>query len=340
MPSNVFDKKIWDMYKKKDFYCLPHWQEQVSENMNAKIINENITQVPAEFGTGYAFYSEVIPGISVLLMDFELTSPMIIERFKEDTQRYIFHYDISDNYNVITFNNMDNNIGYSINLGFIILDNQPSSFFKPSIGRTFALRIFIDRKLMNEFINNMIDKKKLRISFTNLRKKCYFDKIDASSILLLLSIKEKSIFEDSFKACIKGTTLQLLGVFLNRFSKEAGLIKSSRKQYESERLLKVREYLIENLYNQFPSIDVLSKMAGMSQTKFKFLFKKQFQNTPKKIFIKEKMVLANKMLISGDYKSLTEILDELNYNKLDVFKANYFEVFKRKPGEDLAKKRV
>jgi AraC-like DNA-binding protein len=326
------------MYKKKQFFCmLPYWQSQVSKNTGAEIINDTII-IPPALGEGHAFFSQVIPGIAVLLMDFTLVSPLSIERFKEDTERYIFHFDLSDHSNILTFNGKDTDIGYTINLGLSILSNQTESFFKPSIGkRTFAIRIFIDKKLMNEFTNSLPNKKQLNMTLSNLDQNCYHGNIDSNSILLGLTVKEKPILDESFDLHLRGITLQLLGNFLNKYNGQQ-TTKNPWAQAENERLAVAKNYLLNNLHLNFPSISFLSKMAGMSATKFKILFKKQFNTTAKKIFIKEKMSLANKMLLSGDYKSLTEILNELHYNKLENFSSSYFEIFKRKPSEDHIKK--
>jgi len=79
-------------------------------------------------------------------------------------------------------------------------------------------------------------------------------------------------------------------------------------------------------------------MAGMSSSKYKMIFKKRFHDTPNNLFIREKMILANKLLQSGDYETLTEIIYELNYSKLSYFCSKYYALFKRKPSEDFIKK--
>lgn len=193
---------------------------------------------------------------------------------------------------------------------------------------------------MTEFIESTPSKNLLNIKFNDLKQRCCYDNIDSNSIILTLSIKEKWIVDNSFDPFIKGITLQLFGNFLNRYSETKPIIENPRTQAENDRLKKVRNYLLDNLHGQFPSINSLSKMAGMSQTKFKTLFKKQFRTTSLKNLLKKKMSLANKMLISGNYISLTEILNELNYNKSTNFSFNFFEVFNKKPPDDFVKKKL
>jgi methylphosphotriester-DNA--protein-cysteine methyltransferase len=72
-------------------------------------------------------------------------------------------------------------------------------------------------------------------------------------------------------------------------------------------------------------------MAGMSVTKYKILFKKHLATTPKNIYIKEKFLLAKKMIESGNYSLLSDVMYELNYYNLNYFKAQYTLFFKRSP---------
>ncbi|MDQ8015297.1 MAG: AraC family transcriptional regulator, partial [Flavobacterium nitrogenifigens] len=99
-----------------------------------------------------------------------------------------------------------------------------------------------------------------------------------------------------------------------------------------------KNYLTNNLYGPFPSLIFLAGMAGMSASKYKSLFKKRFNNTPKNLFIEEKIKLAQKLLKSGEYSTLSEVMYELNYTKLSYFSSKYFELLKRKPTDDFLKK--
>ena len=76
----------------------------------------------------------------------------------------------------------------------------------------------------------------------------------------------------------------------------------------------------------------------MSASKFKSLFKKRFNNTPKNLFIEEKLKLAQRLLQSGQYSTLTAVMYELNYTKLSYFCSKYYEQFKKRPTDDFAKK--
>lgn len=326
------------MYKKNQFYCLPpQWLEDAARSLEGNVINDNIINLPETLGKGHAFFTLVVPGISVLLIDCNLNAPLKINRIKEETERYILHFDVSEHINIINIHNKKHKVGVSINLGLAVIGNQDNSSFEPvPKGRTFTVRIFIDKKLMDELINDDPGHEFIKQKI-NFSQKSFFlsDNIDSNSLLFLLDLKENSMFEAPFTSNIKGIALKLLSNTINRYAEP--VIKGITK-VEEEGIIKTKDYLLENLYNPFPSIKFLSEMAGMSGTKFKILFKKRFRATTKKVFTQEKMLLANQLLKSGQYNNLTEIIHELNYTKLDHFSARYFKFFKRKPTEDFVKK--
>lgn len=329
------------MFNKKLFFCLPpEWQEQMAAQIGGEVYDDRIIRISEEKGNGQVFFIQVIPGLAVLLMDFTLYKPTKIVRFNEDYERYIFHFDISHGCNSLKINNMDFVVGSPSNLSIGVFSNQSHSSFETSVGeRTFALRLYVDKKLMEDFIENNPDNEyeKLKKVFSK-KSWFFFDIIDSKSLLLLLALKEKSFFDLSFEPYIKGISLNLLGFFLDRYSISNSIKGSEIEDFQNQGIEKAKNYLLNNLYKKFPSILFLAKMAGMSSTKFKLLFKKRFQNSPNKIFIKEKMNLAKLLLQSGDFNSMTEIIYELDYKKLDYFSAKYYEVFKRKPYEDFNKK--
>ena len=328
------------MKKITHFYSLtPEWQYQLAKEMGAELIDNKIIVIPENLGHGQSFFTQITPGISALFMDFVLTTPVKMNRLKSDNELYIFHFDLSEKPNLIKIDNIDHEIGSSINLGLAIISNAIESSFKPAVNqRTVALRLLVDKKLLNEFVENHpteeYSNRKIKIE---KNVPYYYDNIDSNSLLLIQSLKTKSVFDASFDPYLKGISLKLLGNFLNRYT-DSMAVKNEISDIEIKAITKTKTYLLDHLNNPFPSVPFLSKMAGMSPSKYKMLFKKEFHSTPNNLFIKEKMLLANKLLQSGDYNTLTEIIYELNYTKLSHFCSRYYDLFHRKPSQDFIKR--
>lgn len=328
--NNYKEEKITNIYDQSS-----EWQLQRAKDIGGELIDDKIVVFPEELGVGSLFFTSVVPGISVVFMDFILNKPLELKRVKSRYESYIFHYDISEACNEIRIKNTRYKIGSEINLSLAILNNQLDSSFIPALNkRTLALRILVDKRLLNDFVMNhpnaqfeeeiILDKKSLY-------------SVTSNSQLLVESAKNVSIFDSSFDLFLKGITLKLMGNFLEEY-KKSDCSKNVLTKVENEAIIRTKKYLLGNLRNSFPSIDFLSDMAGMSSTKYKILFKKRFKSTPHNLFTKEKMRLANELLLSGDFESITEILYEINYSRLSYFSSRYFSLFHRKPIEDFVKK--
>lgn len=321
------------------FYSLtPEWQYQMAEQMGTKVIDDKIIVFPETIGNGHSYFTQVTPGISVLFVDLKLNTPLKICRTKSDHELYIFHFDLSEHVNLIKINNEDYEIGAYDKLDLAIIDNQIESAFKPGIHeRTIAVRILVDKKLLNDFIKKHNKKETSKKSKNKSDKQVFYHygNIDSNSTLLLQSIKNKSIHDLSFESQIKGITLKLLGNFFGRFYDSEN--KTILTEAESDAIFKTKDYLLDNLYSPFPSVIFLAAMAGMSESKYKMAFKKCFDTTPNNYFIKKKMELGRKLLQSGKYHSLTEVIYELNYSKLSYFSSKYSELFSNKPTDDFIK---
>lgn len=330
------------MKKITHYYSLtPEWQREFSEKIGAELIDNKIIKIPETIGKGYSYFTQIIPGISVLFIDFLVTSPLKITRQASASELYIFHFDLSEHVNLIKINNKDYEIGSYDKLDLAIIDNQIESSFKPSVNeRTIAIRILVNKSLLNDFISKHSKKEEVKSkSKAGKRVFYHYGNIDSNSILLIRSIKNKSITDLSFEPLLKGVSLKLLGNFFNKFY-DSQITKNNITINEQEAIDKTKEYLLNNLYGSFPSVTFLASMAGMSESKYKILFKKCFNDTPNNLFIKEKMFLAQQLLQSGRFNSLTDIIYELNYTKLSYFSSKYYERFHKKPSEDFVKNAV
>lgn len=327
------------MKKISHYYSLtPEWQNEFVQKLGAKFIDGKITVIPESMGKGHSYFTQIIPGISVLFIDFTLKIPLKITRNRSDNPLYIFHFDLSEHVNLIKINNKSYKIGSYDKLDLAIIDNQIESSFTPSVNeRTIAIRILVDKALLNDFIKKHSKKEEVKPTTKEGQRVFYhYGNIDSNSILLIQSIKNKSVFDLSFEPLLKGISLKLLGNFFNKFYHSQN--SKNATDSELEAINKTKEYLLNNLYGLFPSVTFLASMAGMSESKYKILFKKCFNDTPNNLFIKEKMSLAQRLLKSGEFKTITNVLYELNYSKLSYFSSKYFNFFKSRPIDDFVRK--
>ena len=323
------------------FYSLtPEWLHKLAAEVQTTVIDNKIIVFPEKIGKGCLYFTPITPGISIVFMDVIINTPLKICREPSENEIYIFHYDLSEHVNLIKINNEDYEIGSFDKLDLAIIDNQIASSFKPNLHeRTFALRILVDKKLLNDFIA----KYSIKLHENKTKEKSnsnfyHYGHIDSNSTLLLKSLKSKPIDNLSFDSFLKGVSLKLLGNFFSKFYDAEHKVNIITRT-DDEAIHKTKTFLLENLSGPFPSLTFLAAMAGMSESKYKMLFKQCMDITPNYFFINEKMKYAQKLLQSGNYTSLTDILYEFNYSKLSYFSSQYYKYFNRKPSQDFVKKK-
>lgn len=328
----IYMKEVTHIYN-----LTPEWQTDLAEQLGIPLIDNKILILPESLGKGHSYFAQITPDISVVFVDLDLKTQLKLTRLKSDNPIYIFHFDLSEHTNLIKINNIDYEIGSYDKLDLAIIDNQLQSSFTPAIHeRVLLIRILVNKKLLTDFITKQSTTPKSKSKKVS-NDLYHYGNIDSNSVLLVKSIKDASIYDLSFESLLKGVSLKLLGNFFNKFynvSENSANITNAEK----EAIEKTKTYLLNNLYGPFPSVTFLATMAGMSESKYKMLFKKYLNNTPNNLFIDEKMILAEKLLKSGEYSTLTEVIYELNYGKLSYFTIKYFEFFGRKPAEDFVKK--
>ena len=90
---------------------------------------------------------------------------------------------------------------------------------------------------------------------------------------------------------------------------------------------------MDNLFLDFPGVTVLAEMAGMSESKYKLLFKKVMKGSPNSFFLHEKLLLAQSLLQSGNFNSIREVAIEVGYSKPGYFSEAYKKAFDMLPQE-------
>jgi AraC-like DNA-binding protein len=304
--------------------------------LGANEIDDKLLEMPKNIADGGFYYTEVVSGLSVVIWDMVFKEPILIKRLKSDDDLYIIHFDFSDEMNLIHIEDEKHKIGYKANLGLGVFDNAVDNVFQPVVGeRVFAIRLLVAKDLLNFSVVNGGLKDSTKRTVKKGKNTLFFhDHIDSESKLIMHEIKGKSFSDPGFEIYLRGISLRLLAKFIDRYSNLTSMLHRISDK-EAQALNETKEYLLNNLFNEFPGIFLLAEMAGMSVTKYKTLFKKMFVDTPNNFFIREKMILAKELLKSGRFDSINDILEELNYKKMSYFSSKYFKHFRKKPSDDL-----
>ncbi|KIA92680.1 MULTISPECIES: hypothetical protein [unclassified Flavobacterium] len=194
----------------KHYYSLSsQWQHSFANAIGVKIFDNKIIIIPETLGKGYIYFAEVTNGVSALFKDYTLTSPIKIRKFMSEEEFYILHYTPA--------RNEDLNFGTEdvINLDLSILNNQAEELYESDVNeRMFGFSLFIDKKIMHDFAGKMPHFELINKKLNNTEGS-YYGCIDRNSLMLILSLKKKSIFHSSFDYYLKGISYKLLANFLS-----------------------------------------------------------------------------------------------------------------------------
>ena len=124
---------------------------------------------------------------------------------------------------------------------------------------------------------------------------------------------------------INNRILRLLESFLEKIL-SYGLSGDSfpSSDIDAQNILRIESYLLENYDREFPSIEKLARMAFMSATKLKKIFKKAFGVGMYEYYQRNRMHKAKELLNSGEY-SVSQVGDMIGYQNL----SNFSHAFKK-----------
>lgn len=325
--------------KEFDYYyeLSPLWYKELAEKMEATLIDDKIMVIPEDIGKGYSFFTEVIPGLSVLFLDVVTAAPVKMRHLGRENGLYVINFDLSEEVLSFQIQNKSFSIESIVNLGLFVWRNSIENAYEHAAGkRVLILRLVVDQKLLKPLFDkelNLVEPSKGKNKFIQ-DDLCFYDHIDSNSKILINSLKNKSILNQNFDFYLRGIALKLLVNFTTRYSDKISVPPGINKA-DTEALEVSRNYLLKNLKNDFPGIAFLAKNAGISPTKYKRLFKLTQGITPHDFFNREKFLLAHKLLRNGSYESVVELAYDLNFVRVDYFVKRYFDFFGRKPSEDL-----
>ncbi|RAJ31018.1 helix-turn-helix domain-containing protein [Pedobacter cryoconitis] len=321
------------------YTLTPEWQQQIVENLGATLIDNKLLIIPEEIASGGSVFLEVLPGLSVHLLDMTFHVPVAITRAAKDHNYYMIYYDIGDEITTHILGDTVHQAGYHSKLGMGFMDSSVTGVIIPPVNeRSYSLRLLVDKNYYKLLAATNRTAELSDLLFDESKNTLFFySHIDSRSKVLLNKLKEDHHFSSSsFELKLKHIALYLLNYIVDRTADFEPIINKLSQQ-DIDNILKTSKYLLDNLLTEFPGIPVMADIAGMSGTKYKTLFKKILKDSPSNFFSNEKLLLAQKLLQSGDFNHINDIAYELGYNNPGYFSRMYKKMFGFSPVDVLIK---
>ena len=312
-------------YKKPD---LKDWLHCFSTHVNAELLNDSF-EYPEHFAKGYARVHVLEPGLSYRLVNYKMNTD--VEHNCEPSDEFnilIYFYQLTSCNNII------------FEVGNNVIENDKGSY-KAVLMTNSTVKQKLHLKKGTEVRGLTIQ---LSRSWLDDKIKCTEHKnniIEKDFLQEVIRIKFQKILDDIYNhedssipgLYINTRVLRLLEGFLENFFKRNAIepmLSILSKDFES--ILKIESLLLENYGEAFPKIEKLARIALMSESKLKKIYKQAFGMGLYEYYQKNRMHKAKELLTSGAY-TVSQVGSMLGYHNLSNFSSSFKKEFNKLPRE-------
>lgn len=291
---------------------------------------EDSIDYPPHLGSGYAKVRVIEPGLSYRLVHYKLSCDY---QFKcepsADFNLIIYFYQFTSDKKIL-FEIADNAMESDAkDYRAIVMTN---SRIKQKLSLNAGTEV---RGLTIQADETWLDK---RVNNTSIKN---YSLLKKNSFLMdVISAKFQKILNDIFSShheaqlpdlYMTTRVLRLLEGFLENILKRdviEPMLSISSKDFES--ILKIEGLLLEHYSEVFPKIEKLARIALMSESKLKKIYKQAFGMGLYEYYQKNRMHKAKEMLSTGEY-TVTQVGTLLGYHNLSNFSSSFKKEFNKLP---------
>lgn len=286
---------------------------------------EEIINLPKEFANGFAKVIEIEKGLTYRMVDYRLNSDFQYKRERANKFYLIIYF---YRYSECT------TLQFRIN-NELIVDSPDEKYSSLLMTNSFSSQDLIVSKgtyvqgltlqLTEEWLKDKIAQPDTA-NYSLFKEKNVFQSfLNPKSKKLLTEIFAEDIPSNMPEMYVNNRILRLLEGFLEKIL-SYGITgnKFPTSDTDARNLLRIESFLLENYNEEFPSIEKLARMAFISPTKLKTLFKNAFGVGMYEYYQKNRIHKAKELLNSGEY-TVSEVGEMIGYQNL----SNFSNAFKK-----------
>lgn len=266
-------------------------------------------------GIGKIEYLQIQNGLWCNKIDLRLQKPLeLIREPKETNDYFILNFHLSKSRIKQTGDGKQFNLGLE-NVNILLASSATSARIQIPSG--------VPIKIFNiGFTNNWLEDNIL--SSANEDVKSLFPENTSIFLSEFLDYRFKRTLSDANNSVdnrliLTSKVFQLLEYFFSRVQNRTNNIKKIEGVHSDDlaKLILTKEKIENNIENSV-SVENLAKLAGMSLSKYKRLFKQVFGTTPYRYYLEVKLNLAMELLLTKKY-SCSEVGCMIGYSNLSQF---------------------
>ncbi|MGJ1265545.1 helix-turn-helix domain-containing protein [Sphingobacterium spiritivorum] len=302
-----------------------NWKQDLAIQLNGKI-NGNFLEIPPYVYQGVNYLLGIDSDFSVWFSNGKYHKTICIQSM-DNTQTDFFFLIFCSGIGRITVLNDDQL--YEWNYGFMICDSAKKNHFVIQAGsENCILAIFAKKEALYKLFsiqNTDLFEKKLEDQFIK------FGRANPKAWNILNEIRYLSPLSVSFDYFLTGAMHAMLGIIFDEITNQDSSY-SDLEEADLRRILITQALIFQRLDKNFPGIKMLASIAYMSESKFKYLFRKITGLSPNSFFIKNKLELTRK-IIETENSTLAEIAKKMNYSSHSYFSEQFKKHFGLLPKE-------
>jgi AraC-like DNA-binding protein len=319
------------VYTQKDYR---QWLKELAETMNQQVENDIVVFTEA-VGSGYSRSLKLDEGLTCGIQNYQLKHDFTLKRLPTESFGviiYMYHFQAEESIKY-ELNKLEVNIDAGDYHTLRVTNSQTQH--QLHFGKTTAVKglsIFLE----NEWITKNISRAITPV-FNYLQEVDFFKEfINAKQQKLMNEIINLPADHPYPELFIKSRVMRLLDKIFESFL-ERDITELPEKLNENDFMMvqKVEFILINNYTEVFPSIEKLARLALMSESKLKKLFKQSFGMGMYEYYQKNRMHRAKDLILTRKH-SVTAVGTMLGYQNLSNFSNAFKKEFNFLPSEVLS----
>jgi AraC-like DNA-binding protein len=286
-------------------------------------ISENIITLTPDKGFGYIKYADVMNGLQLLIYDYTTLHDILYHRKKSEKDFYVLRLD--------DYTDVDGTSKSSVFFG-----NTTQEWFYMAKANTHLrqINIIFSKKWLEDYFSDEETGEMLN-GYVSLKTPFVVYEIMDAEYKRLMNEAIQTQADRQFEAMIlQNRTSLILERFFSRLYKgienENNTLKISSRELRS--IKQVETELLKDFSQQPPAIAQLARIAAMSPSKLKILFKEVFGLPVNQYYQRHRMNKAKAMLLSKKY-SVREAANELGFSSVSSFNKAFHKIFDELPAE-------
>lgn len=286
-------------------------------------ISENIITLTPDKGTGYIKFVNLMNGLQLLMYDYTTVQDIVYHRKKSEKDFFVLRLD--------DFTDKD---GMSKSSVFFGNTTQEWYYMAGANTHLRQINIIFSKKWLEDYLSNEETGETLN-NYVSLKTPFVVYELMDTEYKRLMNEAIQTQSDRQYESMVlQNRTALILERFFSRVYKgianENSTLKISSRELHS--IKQVESELLKDFSQQPPAIAQLARIAAMSPSKLKILFKEVFGLPVNQYYQKHRMNKAKAMLLSKKY-SVREAANELGFSSVSSFNKAFYKIFDELPSE-------